>query len=238
MDSTEVNRQIRALVRPILKASGFAAFTSRSAWRYRDDRIEVVNFQSFNDHLASGLRCTTYSFALNLGIYLLSVPEGRPPKVRGGRLAPEEYTCHLRRQLSRTLNQPELARNDIWYIDPEGRYLGPAVHDAGKAISGVGFTWFEHYGNPQALLAALIGPGHRLDDGTHLPGNPDSPARNRVTGYVARAMGQNAFAARHLARALEQYREIDAENAKLRGRMPALTPAGLAEDVAALAHSP
>jgi len=52
MDSKEVNKQIRAVIRPVLKAQGFARFTARDSWRFHDDRIDVVNFQSFNSYLA------------------------------------------------------------------------------------------------------------------------------------------------------------------------------------------
>lgn len=67
MDSKVVNRAIKANVWPMLKEHGFGHFTTRTAWRHDHDRIDVINFQSFNSYQASVIGCTTYSFALRLG---------------------------------------------------------------------------------------------------------------------------------------------------------------------------
>jgi hypothetical protein len=234
LDSAAVNRELRAVVRPALQTHGFSVFTTRSAWRYGSDRIEVVNFQSFNSYLAAGLQCTTYSFSLNLGIYLCAVPTDHRPPVRKGHEAPDEAACHLRRRLERGLEQPELARHEIWYVDPAGAYLSAAVQDARRALLEDGLEWFAQYTLKGSLLTALTGPGHWLEDGTHLPGNPDSPARNLVTGYVARSLGASTLARHHLARALEQYQALDQKHAAPRVKMPRMTPSALVLDVAAL----
>src|SRR4051812_39446034 len=102
MDSKIVNREIRREIWPALKAVGFAQFTSRTAWRHSEWKIDVVNFQSFNSYLAQGLGCTTFSFSLNLGCYLNAVPVKSNVKLTKSLLTPQEYQCHLRRRLSRS----------------------------------------------------------------------------------------------------------------------------------------
>src|ERR1700756_4978391 len=67
LDSSIVNREIKSAIRPLLQAAGFTQFTTRTGWRYAGEKIDVVNFQSFNSYLASSLGCTTYSFCINLG---------------------------------------------------------------------------------------------------------------------------------------------------------------------------
>ena len=74
MDSNTVNKIIRSDVWPLLRTHGFVTADARTARRYRGHFIDVVNFQSFNKYLADGIGCTTYSFGLNLGIYV----EGSP----------------------------------------------------------------------------------------------------------------------------------------------------------------
>lgn len=97
MDSKTVNREIRAAIRPVLRSHGFSRFTELAAWRYSDSRFDVVNFQSFDDYLACGVGCTTYSFALNLGLYLRCVPpDDFGIKRRETDLVPKEWECHLR----------------------------------------------------------------------------------------------------------------------------------------------
>src|SRR5262245_56252790 len=117
MDSKVVNREIRNVVWPYLKVAGFSTFSSRTAWRQTTDRVDVVNFQSFNSYLADGIRCTTYSFGLNLGIYLLAIPTfPSSPKTRGSNPTLSVFDCHYRRKLERSFVQPELGRRDIWFI--------------------------------------------------------------------------------------------------------------------------
>lgn len=70
MDSRVVSRSIKNEIWPLLRKSGFSAFSARTAWRFAPEQTHVVNFQSFNTYLAERLGCTTVSFGLNLGIYL------------------------------------------------------------------------------------------------------------------------------------------------------------------------
>jgi hypothetical protein len=237
MNSTFVNRELRATIRPSLQANGFTAFTARSAWRYHPGRIDIINFQSFNDYLASSVGCTTFSFSLNLSVYLIGLPQdGLPIKERQGQLQPEEWRGHLRLHPERTIEQAELSRRDIWYIDPKGDYLAAAVRDARNVLLEVGLAWFERWGTDAAVLEALRHPEATLGDGTELPGTPDSPARNQVVGYVAYRAGQSATARQYLERALAQYEAIDSRNAqmKLRRPLPPVTPEGLRYLVAQL----
>jgi hypothetical protein len=74
MDSKSVNKEIRQTIWPLLREAGFWRFSSRSAWRHAESRVEVLNFQSFNSYNAGVLGCTTYSFSVNLGVFLLRSP--------------------------------------------------------------------------------------------------------------------------------------------------------------------
>jgi hypothetical protein len=238
VNSAIVNKEIRAVIRPFLQTHGFRSFTPRTAWRYGHGRVDVVNFQSFNSYLAEGLGCTTFSFCVNLGIYLPAVPHdsGREPKRSGQELRPEEWQCHLRLHLQRGIDQPELPRRDIWLVDEPGRYLAVAVRDARRAIAESGLAWFERWADDAVLLEALRADvGLPVDDRTQWPGNADSPARNYATGYVALARGERQVAAEYLARALAQYEAIDASNAEISRRFTPLTPERLRADVRALA---
>lgn len=71
MDSKTVTREIRRLVWPQLKAAGFETFSTRVAWRHGADRIDVLEFRSFNKYNADILGVTTFSFAVNIGSFIL-----------------------------------------------------------------------------------------------------------------------------------------------------------------------
>jgi hypothetical protein len=60
--------------------------------------------------------CTTFSFAVNLGIYVPALAEDRQAQLN----KPHDYDCHLRRQLFKRMTQPNYARKDIWLVEPGG----------------------------------------------------------------------------------------------------------------------
>jgi hypothetical protein len=124
MDSKVVNRYIRELIRPELKATGFSKFTTRNSWRYRGNVVDVINFQSFNSYNADVMGVTTYSFGINLGSFHLDIPtEHGNIKSKSDLPCPEEFQCPFRGGLQRTFEQCELERRDIWFIKPDGSTL-------------------------------------------------------------------------------------------------------------------
>jgi hypothetical protein len=205
MDSKTVNRHIRTSIWPVLKEAGFSTFTSRSAWRYRDEKVDVINFQSFNAYLAESLGCTTYSFTLNLGCYFHAVPEQFQPgmvKQRNGQLCPEEYMCHLRRTLRKGLRQPELRRRDIWYVDPEGENLERIMADVERAIVKQALPWFENYEDLRRVLRVLR-RGEERQHGTFGFGANPSPMRSFLSGFIALRLGETRVAQQGLQAALD-----------------------------------
>ncbi|MHC4847356.1 MAG: DUF4304 domain-containing protein [Planctomycetota bacterium] len=202
MDSKTVNKEIRRIVRPVLKEAGFTAFSGRNSWRYAEDRIDVVNFQSFNSYNAAVIGCTTYSFALNLGCYLewLPDPNGFVPKEVGGRLRPEEYHCPLRGRLSRGFEQPEVDTEYLWYIDPEAKYLPQSMEDVIERLRAEGFAWFEQFVSPEAVLRVF--QGEEDMDRLWGFGNDPSPVRSFMRGYAALRCGELQLAREELAAAL------------------------------------
>jgi hypothetical protein len=146
MDSRIVARGIKNEIWPLLQGHTFSEFSGKSAWRYLPDQIHVVNFQSFNSYLAERVGCTTFSFALNLGIYFREIPfiypigKGPDPSIR-----PQEYHCHFRRRLSKGIEQSILPRPDIWYVEPDGSNLLDTLADARTGLRREGLPWFDRF---------------------------------------------------------------------------------------------
>ena len=233
MNSTAVNRAIRALAWPLLRDRGFTSFTSRTAWRDREQLIDVINFQSFNRYNADVLGCTTFSFAVNFSIYLADLPSDHPPAIRNNRLRPAEYQGHVRRRLRPT--HPRLSKaKDIWLVDEDGHNAENVVAEAAIALAETTDSWFVAFGSRGQVLSVLRGVTPPPDEATWLPGGPDSAARNTAIGYLALALAERSMAEGHLRRALEQYREFDSQNAKISRRFDKMTPRHLEDTVAML----
>jgi hypothetical protein len=196
MDSSVVNREIKSIIRPVLQDAGFTQFTLRTAWRYASEKIDVVNFQSFNSYLANSVGCTTYSFCVRLGCSFEAIPRGERVKQKDGYLRPEEYECHFRSTLLKTIRQANLKRRDVWYVDPSGDNLAAVIGDAKK-----GLPWFSRFTDLKEVLRTLL-KDSEANEGTHGFGANPSPARHFQTGFLALSLGRTQLAAEHLQKAL------------------------------------
>jgi hypothetical protein len=181
-NSSAVTREIRREIWPVLQQNGFDTFRGRSAWRHSQGKIDVVNLQSFNSYLANGVGCTTYSFSLNLGCFFTFVPPASTRVTeKDGVQLPQEFECHFRRRLQKTLRQPELRRTDTWLIKPDGKYLKESISDALTRIQVDGLSWFARFERQEEIKRTL----ERDDEGeTWGFGTKDSPIRHLLLGSL------------------------------------------------------
>ena len=204
MDSKVVNKLIRAEVWPLLRRQGFSKFNSRNAWRYREPLVDVVNFQSFNSYLAEGIGCTTYSFALNLGIYVFgSEVEERIKKDSDGRLMPQEYECCFREHLKKRSQIDRFERDDIFFVDPEGYSAAAVFNEVQYLLRERAPGWYAALGNLDAVIAWMtggppppglpegLGPGVIANGGSY-SGN-DLLARLRLLKHAAAPTKESAL---------------------------------------------
>ncbi len=202
MDSANVNKEIKSVIRPLLQDAGFSQFTLRTAWRYSGEKIDVVNFQSFNSYLANAVGCTTYSFCVRLGCSLDAIPQRAIVKRKNGYLRPEEYECHLRLALQKSINQRNLKRTDIWYVDPTGKNLEVVIADAKKAILEIGLPWFSRFGDMKEVLRTLLEDSENNAGTSGFGANP-SPIRHFMTGFTALTKGKMGLARERIKQALD-----------------------------------
>jgi hypothetical protein len=201
VDSSVVNREIKSVIRPLLQDAGFTQFTARTGWRYASEKIDVVNFQSFNSCLANSLGCTTYSFCVRLGCSFDTIPLSRRLKRKDEFFRPEEYECHFRRPLQKTIRQPNLKRTDVWYVDPSGQNLKVVIEDAKKVILENGLPWFNRFTDLNEVLRTLQ-EDSESHEGTSGFGTKTSLIRHFMTGYVAKSLGKTQLASEHIKKAL------------------------------------
>lgn len=201
MDSSVVNKDIKKAIWPQLRDVGFSQFTARTAWRYGSGKIDVVNFQSFNSYLASGIGCTTYSFAVNLGCSFDAIPRLKTVELKNGCFRPKEWECHFRVHLLKTISQPALERANIWYVDPSGQNLTSVTEDASNAIQKTGLPWFDRFRDAKEVLRTLLEDSESADRAWGF-GNEPSPERHLQTGFVASSLGEYQLALEHIQSAL------------------------------------
>jgi len=199
MDSKIVTRELWKAVGPLLKEAGWASFSSRTARRFSQSRIDVITFQSFNSYLASRIGSTTYSFAIRLGCFFTAIPHSGI-KIKDSLLMPEEYHCHLRYTIPKKFYQSECDRADVFYVDPKGDYIPTVVGAALQGIGTEGFAWFRRFSDMREVLRTLM-EDNESNDGTFGFGAKSSPARNLYTGSIALSLGKTQIAQKHLTQA-------------------------------------
>lgn len=204
MDSKVVNKAIKSQIWSFLREEGFSQFSSRNAWRYKQDRIEVINFQSFNSYLAGLIGCTTFSLSVNLGIYFTIIPNqftNNPVKEKNGWLLPEEFKCIFRKQLIKSLYQDEINDRQVWYVDALGSNIELVMDDVKRILYSDGIKWFEKYSQMDAVLNTLLNEEEKLFD-TWGFGRKASPIRNFAGGYIAYALQKYDLAADMIEKAI------------------------------------
>jgi hypothetical protein len=166
-----VNRSIRRLAWPALRALGFVHATTRSAWRRRLDMTDVVNFQSAvsagGDPIFLGpgedgrdVEAALGSFSVNVGTYYTvrrHLP-WRPCVYACPRDAerPEEFECDERLRLDTALGQSYGYPPEMWPVrslDPRDAEL--AVADAVSAVQAQAVAWFEEVSNLERAFRSV-----------------------------------------------------------------------------------
>ena len=209
MDSNVVSRELRAVVRPMLKEAGFSVFRGRNAWRQLDDQAWVVSFQSFNAYLAEGVGCTTYSFAVRLGLHL---PDDARPPARGPVDFPKEHESSFRFTALKRLRQPwfhpwggptATDRRDVWFVREDGSNLTEVVRDARDVIAASGLRQLSAYRDPLFAYCALFDyarhwpPRAVSDDIEVIPsGAYDSPRWRELVEVLGHRLGRDPVADR------------------------------------------
>ena len=217
IDSKDVNRALRTVVWPALDRLGFGRRTSRTAWRDRGAVIQVVNFQSFNSYLADGMGATTFSFCVNLGVYVPEIASisGMSAFLRDP-ARPQEPQCQARKHLAKSIAQLDgprrrervdpspnpvsprawVDRPDVWFVHADGSNVDDVVLDARDRILADGLPWLERLsdlGEARRHFAEV--PDSRLGAGIlgeQYGWTLGSPNRLQSLGALSAALGDEA----------------------------------------------
>ncbi len=204
MNSKEVTKQINSKIRPVLKENGFENFTGRTYWRYRPDRIDILNFQSFNSYHSEVMGCTTFSYSVNLSVFLDYIPGKIHVKEKNGLKRPNDAEGSFRKQLKKGLLQTELKTQKIWYVDDEGKNLSDCINDTKKQITGIAFDWYQNFNTKEKIMEILNKKEIDMED-TWGFGNFGSAQRKELIAYTAFELGETDLCLVKLMELLEFY---------------------------------
>jgi hypothetical protein len=206
MDNRVITKLTRQVIWPSLKSAGFSVFTARSAWRYWDEGIDLINVQGYGPayHPDLFVHPTSFSFAINLGVLLDYIPQPYPAgggiDERAGLRRPADYQCLFRRRLLSDHIHPAYPVAEFWYVDPDGSNAQAMVDNARSVIQRDGLAWLERFHDPHAVLRTLLTEQSSVE--LFECGALPSPFRSYLTAYAARRTGDAVLAITHLQRVL------------------------------------
>ncbi len=155
MDSKDVNKLVRKIIKPALEIEGFSVNMSRTFWRYKGRNINVINLQSFNSYNASVMNATTFSYVVNLGVYNQDINIGFIIKYKKEYPIPEEHVCHFRGRVKKSIKQ-EYKDPYLFYINEDGSNLLVCINDTLKQIKLYGLKWFEELNNSDNQFELIL----------------------------------------------------------------------------------
>ena len=120
-------------------------------------------------------------------------------------LRPSESQGHFRSSVKKYFEQPEFPRKDIWFIDPDGKYIQSAINDCKNQIQSFAFGWYHKFDTKEKILKILTEDEMDMN-GTWGFGNFDSANRNELIAYTAKELGQTDLAIQKLNRLIDFYK--------------------------------
>jgi hypothetical protein len=202
VNGKDIDKLLRAEFWPAVRAHGFAV-RGRSAWRHRDDAIDVVNVQSYDEHQATVMGLTTFSFQVNLGVWPTPVPQRfEVDRDDRGRPTPAEYHCEFRNHLRPSIDRPKRRTNlkpfalrprrptDVWDVLEDGSNAADCVADARRTFEVQALPWYDDLTTSEQMLE------HALREVA------PSPVGHYLVGFLAAHADRTELAREHLREAL------------------------------------
>jgi hypothetical protein len=168
ISSPEIDKLLRRYLSPILRENGFTKVSARKAWGWKNKCISVLQVRAVGSYFSAVTGWPPMSVGVWTGVYYDFIPcDGRTPPKRDekGRLAPDEASCHMRSDLSCSLDQShfthqlsnpaEHSRTDIWWFERDGSNMVDAVENVALCFVDQGISWFQRYNDLDAAFADI-----------------------------------------------------------------------------------
>ncbi|MBN1123842.1 MAG: hypothetical protein JXA82_02465 [Sedimentisphaerales bacterium] len=165
--SSEINKQIRKIISPLLRENGFSKIRTRNNWGYHGECIWVFNLRAVGNYFSLVTEFPPMSLTAGLGVYFEFIPgfEKHVKKDKDGKLLPKEYMCHMRHILRTNnieaqkrgkLSTPlEEVRDDIWWIEPDGSNVDAMLWDIQEILVSDGLPWLQEMTNLEIVMEEL-----------------------------------------------------------------------------------
>jgi hypothetical protein len=189
----QVARSLEREVWPVLAAAGFELEAPHAAWRHWDGGVDAVHVLWERDE----------AFRLVAGTLFHAVPDARPVRVRGGRLAPAAGELHVHRVYAPGPARADALDRELWVAGGDrDALLGDVRGRVRRAARSLDVLH-----EPARALAELTRR-------TRWQPHPGTTPWFEVTGYLAAAAGAYDVARPRLQRLLRELEPAEERRAQ------------------------
>jgi len=166
--SPEINKVVRHVLSPVLRQHGFTRVQTRKNWGWHGPCTWVLEICAVGSYFGYVTGWPPMSVAVWLGVFYDFIPAEFSGTVKvdsDGKPLPREYQCHMRSHLACTLDQSryklrldnpaERARNDLWWIEPDGSNVEGVIQAIMEQYLVAGLPWFERQADLPAIYTEI-----------------------------------------------------------------------------------
>ena len=195
MKTTRINTLLRDCLKPVLKKAGFSQFTTRSAWRYENHRIDVFRIQ-IHKTVSPRTGSLLSSFSVELGCMLDYIPcitGGEPVRLVQNEPRPEIFHCTFQRTLQGPEAYRPVGQPYGWLLPNDSASIRKILSMVSLQLQNEGLLWFRQFADPGYVLDFLSSPEERKN-GTWGYGRAGTPFRHLLIGFAALKAGYHQLA--------------------------------------------
>lgn len=149
-------------MRPLLNQHDFDIVGPRSSWKFLANCTWVVKIEAVGRYFSDVTGWPPSSLSVGVGVLYRFIPHRDLKRDPQGRELPQEYDCHVRWLLSRTVGQDDHTRvlsnpadrkrRDIWWVNQNGSNAQIVAPDIAMQIGIVGIPWLQAFSDLKEAL--------------------------------------------------------------------------------------
>lgn len=179
----EIRSILWEAIKPPLQAAGFEKFTSECAFRYHEDRVDIIELRMVNPGRNAPYRMPPNNFEIEAGVFFKFAPHPMGATFEGeeGLALKNVSDAHVRISSSPNFLLRDGLKSAHWRVDIWGMRKKLILSDVEQSIKNYFIPWFEKFEDLRAVRSHILevfetGGGRQSNERT-----PDS--WGRVYGF-------------------------------------------------------
>lgn len=158
MPKNEIRSILWEVIRPPLQAAGFEKFTSECAFRYHEDRVDIIELRMARPGYNAPYRMPPCNFEIEAGVFLKFVPHPMGATFKGeeGLALKNVSDAHVRISSSPNLFLRDSLNSAHWRVDIWDLRKTLILSDVEQSIQTYFIPWFDKFEDFKAVRNHVV----------------------------------------------------------------------------------